>query len=164
MAAKRKRQGASETPATGPSEIGAGTIEAGGGVTALAKHPFDPALAGSIMFYSMSCCARFETIGEDKAEAAAHFCAQWSLEYPLWARGKDGAFPKREIPGFESRSSVFAVAVMTSYLVWSIRKQSNGLQGLQSLFKTNPMLAAANDGYEMWQQQRAAQQTKEGAR
>jgi hypothetical protein len=104
------------------------------------KHQPDPAMHGAILFYAADCYPRFEQLGPDGAKAALEACSKWSMEYPLHLR--DGAdFPKREIPGFGLRSSIYAMALMSAYLVWACKNKN---------LPDSPLLKAASDGYALW--------------
>lgn len=108
----------------------------------------DPALLTSITFYSAGIYPKFEQMGYAEAQKAANFCSDWSNEYPLWTPqttgffAKKSGFPTREIPGFGERSSVYAMAVMAAFLVWTQRTAGNELP-------SSEMLEAADAGYKL---------------
>lgn len=106
-------------------------------------QPDDPALQGAITFYSMSIYPKFDNMGFEKAEEAAYFCGAWVAEQPLYreTKGKNkGEFPRRTIPHFGENSIIYAVALMSAFVVW---KQKN-----KDLPKS-PLLSAASVGYWM---------------
>lgn len=108
----------------------------------------DPALLASVTFYSAGIYPRFDQMGFEAAKQAADFCGEWANEYPLWIRhttgflAKKSEFPQREIPGFGERSSIYAMAVMAAFLVWTQRKAGNELPGSE-------LLEAADWGYKL---------------
>ncbi len=101
------------------------------------------ALEMPLIWYSQSCYPIFETIDEAAARASADFCSAWAMEYPLWMRDEHGKFPTRDIPGFGVKSSVFAIAVVSSYLVWTQKKAGCPLPD-------SPLLQACETGYKTW--------------
>lgn len=108
---------------------------------------FDPALHGAVCFYAASCYPRFEQIGDSRARLAADFCSNWAQEYPLWMRDdKTHEFPRREIPDFGSKSSVFALALMSAFLVWIQEYKAGNDLG----YVTSPLISAARDGLTLW--------------
>lgn len=112
---------------------------------------FDPALHGAICFYANSCYPRFEELGYDRAKLSAEFCSTWAQEYPLWLRDdKTHEFPRRDIPGFGVRSSVFAMALAAAFLVWAQAKAGDNLAYTYG----SPLLDAARDGFTLWQGQK----------
>lgn len=122
----------------------------------------NPALHGALMFYSVSCYETFDKVGFERANEAADFCSTWAMEYPLYLRSeaKKGApseFPKRDIPHFGERSSVFAIAVMSAFLVWS-QKQSFPDAG----FPESSMLSAALDGWNLYSAQKGVETSPRG--
>lgn len=109
----------------------------------------DPAMIGAMTFYAASCYDRFEQIGFDKAKAAADFCSQWSMEYPLFLReAKTKDFPHKDIPEFGDRSSIYAMALMTAFIVW-LQIKAHGLAATEKMIRemeNSQLLQAALSG------------------
>jgi hypothetical protein len=102
--------------------------------------PQDPALHSCLLAYSASIYPHFESIGEACSREAANFCSQWVQETPL-CRDPSGSFPERDIPHLGKRSVIYAVAVMTAFLVWMQKNQN---------LPQSPLLKAASEGYILY--------------
>jgi hypothetical protein len=106
----------------------------------------DPAMHGAIMFFSVSCYRQFATLTPAQCQEAADFASEQAQRYPLWMRdGKTGEFPQVDVPHFGTRSSVYLMAIMSAYLVWSQKKA-----GVESM-PDSPLLDAAVMGYRLYE-------------
>jgi tryptophan-rich sensory protein len=99
----------------------------------------EPALLISIQFYAASLYPKFEGLGFEKSKEAANACSQWSLEEPLWMIPNK----KREIVHLGKVTSIYALAVISAFLVWTQKKIGNSIPD-------SPMLLAAADGWELY--------------
>ena len=105
----------------------------------------DPAMTGALTFFSVSCYERFATLTPAQCQEAADFASARSGEYPLWMRGKKGEFPQYDVPHFGTRSSVYLIALMSAFLVWSQKKA-----GIETM-PDSPLLDAALMGYKLYE-------------
>ena len=105
--------------------------------------PDNAALHGAISFYAASCYPTFERLGFDAAKEAADAAGEANSQYPCWQRDKKGQFPEFDLPHFGKRSSVFCIAVLCAFLVWTQKAAGNPLPD-------SPLLAAAEDGWKLW--------------
>jgi hypothetical protein len=104
----------------------------------------DLALKSALMWYACSIYPVFERIGAEQTLLTAQAAADWSLEYPLWMKDEHGRFPTRDLPHFGVRSSVFAIAVQASYLVWTLKQLDSPLP------VDSDFLKACAEGYQMY--------------
>jgi len=102
-----------------------------------------PALLMALTLYSVAIYKRFSEVGDAAARQAAQAAGDWSLEYPLWMHDGKREFPKRELPHFGERSSIFAIAVQGAYLVWTQKQLGNPLPD-------SCILKACEEGWNFW--------------
>lgn len=106
----------------------------------------DPALALSVHAYSIGLFPLFEQIGYDASKSLAEKAESYSSENPLHLCGDR----KFDMPVIGQCSGAKLIAVMSSFLVWSQRKQGFPLP-------TSTLLSASNEAYELWK--RTSQQS-----
>ena len=82
----------------------------------------DEALLGAIRFYAASLYPVFENLGEVAAKEIAMAAEEANLKYPCWMRNEKGKFPEFELPHLGKKSSVYCIAAMSAYLVWTVLK------------------------------------------
>ena len=99
----------------------------------------DPAMHGSITFYSASIYPVFDQIGPDAAREAAQAAGSFMAECAPY-KDKKGNLPKRDIPHFGERSIIYAIALSTAYLAWTFKGRN---------LPDSPLLDAAMDGYRL---------------
>lgn len=105
----------------------------------------------AVLYYSVACYRTFDQLGDTESLRAARFAGDWSMEYPLWLRDeKTSEFPTRDIPGFGVRSSIFAIAIQSAYLVWVQKKAGNDISFPDSHFVRDAL--AGWDLAKIWKQ------------
>ncbi len=97
----------------------------------------------------------FDRTGEAAAREAVDFCQKWSFEEPLWLPNKKGQFSQKEIPHLGKRSSIFAIAVLAAFLVWSQKGER------QPAFESERWLQICYEGWRFHQRELQAQVARE---